>query len=213
MKDIRVVVFDDNLQLRESMFDLLEASKGFICAGVFAHCERVLENIRETRPDVVVMDIEMPGIDGIQAVRIIKEHYPLVKVLMETIFEDDDKIFQSVCNGADGYIVKNNPPESILEAIRDVNAGGAPMTPVIATKVLRMFKSNLSGTSDVSAQLSTREREILKYLVEGMSYKMIADRCFISVETVNGHIKNIYKKLEVHSKSEAVVKAIRKKLI
>ncbi len=213
MKNIRVAIFDDNTLLRESMFNLMDASPGFLCAGAFANCEAVLQNIEDTRPDVILMDIEMPGISGIEAVRIIKKKYPEIKILMETIFEEDDKIFQSICNGAEGYILKNIPPEDILNSIREIFEGGAPMTPTIAIKVLRMFKYNLDRGADESFNLSLREKEILKCLVEGMSYKLIADACFISIETVSGHIKNIYKKLQVHSKSEAVIKAIKGKIV
>ena len=213
MKEIRVAIFEDNRSLRESLFNLLESSDGFTCVGAFAHCERVVENIEETQPDVILMDIELPVVSGIEAVKLIREKYPDIKILMETIFEEDEKIFQSICNGAQGYILKNTPPEGILNAIREIYEGGAPMTPIIASKVLRLFKTNLSENTDESYSLSGREKEILKCLVEGMSYKMIADTCFISADTVNGHIKNIYKKLHVHSKSEAVVKAIKSKLV
>jgi len=211
--EIRVIVFEDNRNLREGLFNLLESSRGFICAGAFANCERVLENIEETQPDVILMDIEMPVISGIEAVKMVREKYPDLKILMETIFEEDEKIFQSICNGAQGYILKNTPPDRILSAIREVYEGGAPMSPIIASKVLRLFKTNLSRNAGEAYGLSSREREILKCLVEGMSYKMIADTCFISADTVNGHIKNIYKKLQVHSKSEAVVKALKGKIV
>ena len=213
MKSIRVAIFDDNTQLRESLFDLVDASEGFICAGAFPNCENVLQNVKDTKPDVILMDIEMPVVSGIDAVILIKERFPGVKVLMQTIFEDDDKVFQSICNGAEGYILKNTDPEEILLSLREIHEGGAPMTPAIATKVLRMFKNNLSAKKDESFNLTIREKEILKCLVEGMSYKLIGDACFISTETVSGHIKNIYKKLQVHSKSEAVVKAIKGKIV
>jgi DNA-binding NarL/FixJ family response regulator len=173
----------------------------------------VIENIEETQPDVILMDIELPVINGIEAVKLIRERYPDIRILMETIFEEDEKIFQSICNGAQGYILKNTPPKEILNAIREIYEGGAPMSPIIASKVLRMFKNNLTSDTDDSFHLSIREKEILKCLVEGMSYKMIADTCFISADTVNGHIKNIYKKLQVHSKGEAVAKAIKGRLI
>lgn len=213
MKRIRVAIFDDNTQLLESLFELIDTNEQFICVGAFSNCEDVLQNVKDTKPDVVLMDIEMPVVSGIDAVILIKEKIPNVKILMQTIFEDDEKVFQSVCNGADGYILKNTPPKEILESLKEIYEGGAPMTPAIATKVLRMFKNNLSFRKDESFNLSIREKEILKCLVEGMSYKLIADACFISVETVSGHIKNIYKKLQVHSKSEAVVKAIKGKII
>lgn len=213
MKKIRVAIFEDNRNLRESLFKLLETSDQFTCVGAFANCERVVENIEETQPDVILMDIEMPLVNGIEAVRMIREKYPDIKILMETIFEEDEKIFQSICNGAQGYILKNTPPEEILDAIKEIYEGGAPMSPIIASKVLRMFKFNLSNQKDSSFNLSSREKEILKCLVEGMSYKMIADTCFISADTVNGHIKNIYRKLQVHSKGEAVAKAIKGKIV
>lgn len=213
MKDIRVVIFDDNTQLRETMFDLIDASEGFTCSGAFANCNDVLAKIEATHPQVVLMDIEMPVMNGIGAVKLIKHEFPQIKILMQTIFEDDEKIFQSICNGAEGYILKNKPLEEILEAIREIHQGGAPMSPAIALKVIRMFKHNLSVDDNDTFSLSVREKEILKCLVEGMSYKMIADNCFISQETVGGHIKNIYKKLQVHSKSEAVAKAIKGKIV
>jgi len=213
MKNIRVAIFDDNTQLRESLFDLVDASEGFICVGAFPNCENVLQNVKDTKPDVVLMDIEMPVVSGIDAVILVKEKFPDVKILMQTIFEDDEKVFQSICNGAEGYILKNTAPEEILLSLKEIYEGGAPMTPAIATKVLRMFKNNLSAKKDESFNLSIREKEILKHLVEGLSYKMIADACFISLETVSGHMKNIYKKLQVHSKGEAVAKAIKGNIV
>ena len=213
MKNIRIAIFDDNTQLRESLFDLVDASEGFICVGAFPNCENVLQNVKDTKPDVVLMDIEMPVVSGIDAVILVKEKFPDVKILMQTIFEDDEKVFQSICNGAEGYILKNTAPEEILLSLKEIYEGGAPMTPAIATKVLRMFKNNLSAKKDESFNLSIREKEILKHLVEGLSYKMIADACFISLETVSGHMKNIYKKLQVHSKGEAVAKAIKGNIV
>ena len=213
MKNIRIAIFDDNTQLRESLFDLVDASEGFICVGAFPNCENVLQNVKDTKPDVILMDIEMPVVSGIDAVILIKERFPDVKILMQTIFEDDEKVFQSICNGAEGYILKNTAPGEILLSLKEIYEGGAPMTPAIATKVLRMFKNNLSAKKDESFNLSIREKEILKHLVEGLSYKMIADACFISLETVSGHMKNIYKKLQVHSKGEAVAKAIRGRVV
>lgn len=213
MKDIRVCIFEDNTQLRESLFILIDASDGFVCVGSFANCDNVIDKVSSVKPDVILMDIELPGTNGIDAVRLIKLKFPESKILMETIFEDDDKVFQSICNGAEGYILKSTPPQEILDAIKEIHEGGAPMTPAIALKVMRMFKQNLSANKDDSFNLSSREKEILKCLVEGMSYKMIADTCFISADTVNGHIKNIYRKLQVHSKGEAVAKAIKGKIV
>jgi len=211
--NIKVVIFEDNTNLREGLRILIRGSHGFECAGAFPNCDHLMKNIIDTKPDVVLMDIEMPGTSGIEAVKMIKHNFPEIKVLMETIFEDDDKVFQSVCNGAEGYILKSTPPVQILSAIKEIYEGGAPMTPSIASKVLAMFKKYTSPSIPDSSHLSERESEVLKLLVEGMSYKRIAENCFISPETVRGHIKNIYKKLQVHTKSEAVVKAIKKNIV
>lgn len=213
MITVSVIIFEDNRNLREGLFQLINGTPGFACVGAFANCTDIINDISQTKPDVILMDIEMPGISGIEAVLIAKEKFPDVKILMETIFDENDKIFQSICNGADGYILKSTPPVQMLVAIREVYEGGSPMTPSIARKVLKMVKHN-SDTEKVNYfDLSEREKEVLKYLVQGMSYKMIAETCFISPETVNGHIKNIYKKLQVHSKSEAVAKAIKGRLV
>ena len=210
---IRVVIFDDNTQLRDTMFKLIDGSEGFTCSGAFANCKDVLAKVEATQPDVILMDIQMPVISGIEAVRLIKQNFPRMKILMQTVFEDDDNVFQSICNGAEGYVLKNKPVEEILDSIKEIHEGGAPMSPAIALKVIRMFKQNLSSDPDDSFSLSSREKEILKCLVEGMSYKMIADSCFISLDTVRGHIRSIYEKLHVHSKSEAVIKAIKGKIV
>ena len=211
--NIRVAIFDDNKNLLDSLFQLINGSSGFECVGAFPNCNELLSDMKKANPDVVLMDIEMPGMTGIEAARLIKEKYPEVRILMETIFEEDDKVFASICNGAEGYILKNTPPSLILEAIREVYEGGAPMTPSIASKVLKMFRSHTPPIKNDSSNLTTREKEILSCLVDGMSYKLIADKCFISIDTVGGHIKNIYEKLQVHSKGEAVAKAIRRNIV
>ena len=210
---IRVAIFDDNKNLLNSLYQLVNGSPGFECVGAFPNCNELISDIKKSNPDVVLMDIEMPGMTGIEAVLVIKEKYPAVKVLMETIFEDDEKVFATICNGADGYILKNTPPSEILDSIKEVYEGGAPMTPSIASKVLKIVRHKSPAHHANEFNLSDREKEVLKCLVKGMSYKLIADTCFISVETVNGHIKNIYRKLQVHSKSEAVAKAIRGKIV
>ena len=213
MNILRVAIFEDNRNLREGLYQLINGSPGFECVGAFANCTDIVNDIRKTNPDVILMDIEMPGISGIDAVQIAKEKFPDIKILMETIFDDNDKVFHSICNGAEGYILKNTPPSQMLQAIREVYDGGSPMTPSIARKVLKMVRHKPASETVHDFDLSDREKEVLKYLVEGMSYKLIAESCFISPETVNGHIKNIYKKLQVHSKSEAVAKAIKGKIV
>ena len=213
MKNLRVTIFEDNRSLREGLFQLIDGSEGFTCSGAFPNCLNIVKNIEETSPDVILMDIEMPGISGIEAVKLAKEKFPDVKILMETIFDDNDKIFNSICNGAEGYILKNTPPVQILSSIREIYEGGGPMTPTIASKVLKMFKITAAENVSEEFNLTEREKEILKCLVEGMSYKLIAGTCFISIDTVSGHIKNIYKKLQVHSKSEAVAKAIKGRIV
>ena len=210
---IKVAIFEDNRSLREGLAAMIGGTPGFECVGAFPNCNNLLKNISMSKPDVVLMDIELPGINGIEAVAMIKEEFPGIKILMETIFDDDEKIFNSICAGAEGYILKHTTPAEIMEAIKEIHEGGSPMTPSIANRVLKMVKTRPEPGNKESFDLSSREKEILTCLVKGMSYKMIGDTCFISIETVNVHIKNIYKKLHVHSKSEAVVKAIRGRIV
>jgi DNA-binding NarL/FixJ family response regulator len=209
--DIRVVIFEDNFLLRESLFQLVNGTAGLICAGAFANCDNLIYNISKTYPDVVLMDIKMPGKTGIEGVLILHDQFPKIKVIMQTIVDDEDKIFASICNGASGYLLKNTPPATLLNAIVEVFEGGAPMTPVIAKKVLEKFRKQSVPLMEFN-NLSNRENEILESLVEGMSYKMIAAARNISIDTVRFHIRNIYEKLHVNSKSEAVVKAMRGKI-
>ncbi len=210
---IKVAIFEDNRSLREGLAAMIGGTSGFECVGAFPNCNNLLKNISHARPDVVLMDIELPGINGIEAVGMIKEEFPAMKILMETIFDDDEQIFNSICAGAEGYILKHTSPAEIMEAIKEIYEGGGPMTPSIANRVLKMMKEKPVTSNKELFDLSFREQEILTCLVKGMSYKMIADTCYISIETVNVHIKNIYKKLQVHSKGEAVAKAIKGKIV
>jgi DNA-binding NarL/FixJ family response regulator len=210
---IRVAIFEDNRSLLDGLAAMIGGTRGFECVGAFPNCNNLLKNISQVKPHVVLMDIEMPGINGIEAVGMIKEEFPEIKVLMETIFDDDEKIFDSICAGAEGYILKNTSPAEIMDAIKDIYEGGGPMTPSIANRVLKMVKARPDTSLRESFDLTDREKEILTCLVKGMSYKMVADTCFISIETVNVHIKNIYRKLQVHSKSEAVAKAIKGRIV
>ncbi|HUR30377.1 MAG TPA: response regulator transcription factor [Saprospiraceae bacterium] len=209
---IRIVIFEDNTSLRQSLYQLINGSDGFTCVGAYENCAQLMDNIRETKPDVVHMDIQMPGINGIEAVKMIRSTYPDMKIMMQTIFEDSDKIFQSILAGASGYILKNTSPARILEFIKETYDGGAPLSPNVAAKLLKIVAEKHSHEVQ-DFNLSEREKEVLSCLVNGMSYKMIAGACFISVDTVRGHIRNIYEKLHVHSKSEAVAMAIKKKIV
>ena len=211
--DIRVTIFEDSESLRISLYHLINESPGFRCIAAHEDCLNLMENIAKDKPDVVLMDIQMPGINGIEAVIMLKEKYPGIKVLMQTIFEDDEKIFNSILAGASGYILKNTSPARILEFIKETFEGGAPMSPTVATKVLKMVTEKSASVKPVNFNLSEREKEVLTSLVEGMSYKMIADACFISLDTVRSHIKSIYEKLHVHSKGEAVAKAIKSRIV
>lgn len=206
----RIAIYEDNNALRESLKMIIDFTPGYSCVGAYPNGNNLLEDISSTKPEVILMDIDMPGISGIQAVELLKKHYPEVMVVMQTIFDDNDNIFKAICAGADGYLLKNTPPARLISGIEEVLDGGAPMSSSVARKVLESQRSN-AGKSD--SLLSEREKELLKLLVEGHSYKIVADKLFISVGTVQTHIKNIYSKLQVNSKAGAVAKALRDKLV
>jgi DNA-binding NarL/FixJ family response regulator len=210
---IRVMLFEDNTPLRESLSRLIELYPEFTLAGAYNNALNILAHVNACKPDVILMDIDMPGISGIEAVELVHRSHPGTRVLMQTVFDDDDKIFRSICAGAVGYILKQSKPTDILQSIREAHEGGSPMTPEVATKVLKMFRQYSPPTPDQKISLSDREKEVLSALTLGKSYKMIAESCTISIDTVRFHIKNIYEKLHVHSMTEAVSKALREKLI
>ena len=210
--EIRVLIFEDNMSLRNSLYQLVNGSEGFKCVGAFEDCSNLVKNVQDSKPDVVLMDIQMPGINGIEGVKILREKFPQVKIMMQTIFEDSDKIFQSIYAGASGYILKNTSPTRILDFIKETNDGGAPMSPSVAAKVLKMITQH-DPPSVQEFNLSDREKEVLALLVKGMSYKLIAETCLISIDTVRAHIRSIYEKLHVHSKAEAVATAIKSRIV
>ena len=211
MSGIKVIIFDDNDSLRDSVGMLLQNTPDFTLAGAYAHCLDVTENIKNTKPDVVLMDIDMPGINGIEGVKLIRKNFPNVQILMLTVFDDDEKVFAAIKAGAAGYILKNAEPNNLLQAISEVYNGGAPMTPGIAKKVLHQFQAILPA-EEKDYHLSIREKEVLGLLVDGLSYKMIAGKLNITYDTVRAHMKKIYEKLHVASMTEAVAKAINQKL-
>ena len=211
--EIKVAIFEDNKSLLESLKQLINGADGMTCTGAFADANKLVHNIQLANPDVVMMDINMPGISGIEAVKMIKEKFPNVYILMQTVFDDNDKIFAAICAGASGYMLKKTTPQKMLEAIRETYQGGAPMTPSVAVKVLQMFRLQTGVEKNEFIDLSEREKEILSLLVKGKSYKAVASACFISIDTVSTHVRHIYEKLHVHSKSEAVAKAIFQKLV
>ena len=213
--EIRVAIFEDNKLVRDALQTLLNSAKGYACTGVFAHGNRWEQDVRRSEPDVVMMDIEMPGLNGIEATRQICREFPEIKVLIQTVFNDSEKIFQALCAGASGYILKNDPPQKYLDAITEVYNGGAPVSASVAKKLLGFFTNKnviLVSPGSADYQLSEREKELLKLMVEGHNYKAIAEKAFISYETVRTHVKHIYKKLHVASRSEAVMLAIQKGL-
>lgn len=209
---IRVLIYDDNEVLRQSLQLLIESEKDMELLALMPNAETVEVDITELKPDVVLMDIDMPGVNGVEAVRRIGKLNGRLPVIMLTVFDDNVNIFNAICAGASGYILKRYATEEVPGAIRMVLAGGAPMTGAVARKVLTMVPQAKSQEQEAS-NLSARETAILQFLVNGYSYKMIAAELKISIDTVRFHIKKIYDKLHVHSATEAVSKAIKDKLI
>ena len=206
-KDIRVALFEDNFLLRDGYYQLINGTLGLRCVGAFDSASDLIFKIGSCKPDVVLMDIDMPGINGVKATSVIKANFPGIFVVIQTVFEDEDLIFQSIQSGANGYILKKSPPLKLLDAITEVYSGGAPMTPSIANKTLELFrKGNFPSQPREDTVLNGRQQEILECIVSGMSYKLIAEKLFISIETVKYHVKNIYNLLHVHSRFELISK-------
>jgi DNA-binding NarL/FixJ family response regulator len=210
---ISIVLFEDKANMRESLKLLIESETGFKLLEMFPNCKNAKQQILTHQPDVVLMDIDMPGVNGIEGVKIIKSVRPETQIIMLTVFEDDDKIFESIKAGADGYILKKSIPTELLSAIHNASVGGSSISPGVASKVLNAFreKNKVSDTNRFS--LSKREQEVLELLTKGYSYKKIAADLFVSIDTIGSHIKNIYSKLQVNSAPEAVAKALRLKIV
>ncbi len=210
--EIKVAIYEDNDALRESLSFLVKGSGLLRFAGAYPDCRNILGNCESEMPDVILMDIEMPYLSGIEATRLVKDKYPDINVMMLTVVEDREKIFDALRAGATGYLLKKASAIQIIESVTELANGGSPMSSEIARKVLEFFTSP-DNKIENNYTLSSRELDVLKCLVDGDSYKMIADHCCISIGTVCGHINSIYRKLAVNSKSEAVIKAIKERLV
>lgn len=209
----KVVIYEDNQVFRESLIRLLVSNPAFEVSGDFQNCNHVEEEIRTLQPEVVLMDIQMPGVNGLKGLEVIRKISGDIKVIMLTVFEDNQHIFEAICRGANGYLLKHSTPTQIFNAIDEVLKGGAPLTPSIASRVLVLLSAQKTSPAGNEYQLTPREKEILESLVEGNSYKMIGSTLQISTETVKTHIKRIYEKLQVNSQTEAVSKAMKEKLV
>ncbi len=210
---IKVIITEDNDTIREGLNLLINATEGMECIARFTNCEDMLADLPNYNPDVFLQDIGLPGMSGIEGVINIIHQISDATILMLTVFEDEENIFEALKAGASGYLLKKTPPAQLIEAIKDAYHGGSPMSSNIARKVVTFFKQAPSSKSKESYRLSEREKDIMASLAEGNSYKIIADKLFISIDTVRSHIRNIYKKLHVHNQSEAVAKAFKNGLI
>lgn len=205
----KIAIVEDNVAIRELYRSFLDQQEGFECKVAIDTVEELLEQMRHGfRPEVVLMDIDLPGMSGIDGMKLIKRQYPDTEIMMLTIYHDSHKIFDSLCAGASGYLLKHATPDELKEAITTLLSGGAPMSPQIARKVITHFNKPVSDP-DPDHKLTSRELEIIQGLVDGLSYKLIADRMDISIDTVRAHIRNIYKKLHVNSKAEVIAKSLR----
>jgi DNA-binding NarL/FixJ family response regulator len=209
---IRVAIIEDMREVREGLKSLINGTHGFRCANSFRSMEDALACIGSEKLDVILTDIGLPGMSGIEGISILRERYPEVPIIALTIYDNDDNVFSALCAGASGYLLKNTPPARLLESLREVVDGGAPMSPEIARYVIRLFRE-FSPPARATYHLTPQELELLKLLVEGHHYKTAAHELSISTNTVSFHLKNIYTKLQVHSKTEAVAKALREHLI
>jgi DNA-binding NarL/FixJ family response regulator len=205
---IKVAIVEDNEALRKSLVNLFNNTEGMKCVLSLNNLLNVVSEVGKSQPDIILMDIGLPHISGIEGVHTVKSVYTKMLVLMFTVFEDDDNIFDAIRSGASGYLLKKTPPEEIVEAIRELYDGGAPMSAIIARKVIQSFQSQHASQLQ-GFNLTPRETEILYSLVDGFSYKKIAEKHFISISTIRTHICNIYHKLHVNSKSEAVAKVLK----
>jgi DNA-binding NarL/FixJ family response regulator len=209
---VKVVIIEDKQQIREGLAALINGTEGFQCTGTFDSMETALTRINTQNTDLVLVDIGLPGMSGIEGMHLIKKNHPGLLLLVLSVYEDDDRIFEALCAGASGYLLKKTSPARLLEGLREAVNGGAPMSPEVARRVITIFRE-IRPPENSDYQLTPHETRLLKLLVEGHNYKTAAAELGVSVNTISFHLKHIYEKLQVHSKSEAVAKALRNRLI
>lgn len=211
-RTIRVAIIEDQYEVREGLAVLINGTPGFKCAGNYRTMEDALRVLEKEPPDVLLTDLGLPLMSGAEGIRILKERHPDLPILALTVYNDEEDIFDALCAGASGYLLKNTSPARLLESIKEVLNGGAPMSPEVARRVIQLFRE-ISPPAKADYQLTPQETELLKLMVEGHNYKAAAAKLGITINTVSFHVRNIYSKLQVHSKSEAVAKALRNRLI
>lgn len=207
-----VATIEDRREIREGLATLIDDTPGFRCVGRYRSMEEALDGFRNHPADLSLVDIELPGMSGLEGIRILREQYPAMLLLMLTVYDDDERIFEALCAGACGYLLKKTPPQRLLDSLRDAVNGGAPMSPDVARRVIRIFR-DVCPPEKAEYDLTPHEVRLLKLMVEGHSYKSAANILRVSSHTVSFHLRHIYEKLEVHSKSEAVAKALRSRLV
>ena len=209
---IRVAVIEDRREIGDGLAALINGTEGYCCTGAFRSMEQALAGIGASLPDIVLVDIGLPGISGIDGIRFLKERYPALQFLVLTIYDDDERIFEALCAGACGYLLKRTTPARLLESLKEVSEGGAPISPEVARRVIRLFQE-IRPAKQADHQLTPHQTRLLKLLADGHNYKTAAAELGVTVDTIGFHLRHIYEKLQVHSKSEAVAKALRERII
>ena len=210
--NIRVAIVEDQRDIREGLTTLINGTDGYRCTGAYRSMEEGLEGVRRNTPDIALCDIGLPGMSGIEGIRILKERHPQLQIMMLTVYDDDDRIFDALCAGACGYLLKRTSPTRLLESLREAASGGAPMSPEVASRVIKLFR-DIRPPEKADYELTPHETRLLKLLVQGHNYTTAAEELGVSYNTVKFHMRRIYEKLQVHSKSEAVAKALRDRII
>lgn len=209
---IKTAIIEDERTIREGLAMLINGTPGFCCTGSYRSVDEALDRIKYDVPAIVLSDIGLPGIDGIQGIRLLKERYPQLQLLMLTIYDDDDRIFDALCAGACGYLLKSTPPARLLESLKEAASGGAPMSPEVARRVITLFRE-IRPPEPSGEDLTPHEKRLLKLITAGHNYSTAAAELNVSYNTIKFHMRHIYEKLQVHSKSEAVAKALRSRLL